>query len=130
MNFEERKQLLNKTFTPRSPINERQLFSGRIDQLDKLQKAVDSPGTHAVLYGERGVGKTSLANVAEQIMPISRQGTIAIKVTCNTSDDYSSVLFLKSRFRVRRRPLVFWERVKTLVCHFQSHYLPHLHLTT
>lgn len=37
------------------------------------------------------MGKTSLANVAEQVIPIGLDGTIALKVTCNTNDDYSSV---------------------------------------
>lgn len=91
MEFAERHDLLNKTFTPRSPVNQRQLFSGRIDQLAKVQRAVESPGTHAVLYGERGVGKTSLANVAEQIAPIWNSETIALKVTCNSNDTYSTI---------------------------------------
>lgn len=91
MDFLEREKLLNQTFTPRSPVNQRQLFAGRIAQLAKVQSAVASPGTHAVLYGERGVGKTSLANMAEQIVPVSKDRMISIKVTCNSVDTYSTV---------------------------------------
>ena len=39
------------------------LFSGRSDQIAELFSVVQQPGAHAVVYGERGVGKTSLAAV-------------------------------------------------------------------
>jgi len=53
---------INSAFTPGSPIDSRDLFAGRIRQVDKVISTIFQKGAHAVLFGERGVGKTSLAN--------------------------------------------------------------------
>jgi hypothetical protein len=50
-------------FTPGAPINEKDLFAGRSEQVEKIIDAVSQRGCHAILYGERGVGKTSLSNM-------------------------------------------------------------------
>ena len=47
------------SFHTGSPVNGRDLFAGRLDQLQKLMDGVSQRGYHAVLFGER-VGKTSL----------------------------------------------------------------------
>ena len=52
-----------KVFRPRTPITSKELFAGRWNELKAVADAVNQPGLHAVIYGERGVGKTSLANV-------------------------------------------------------------------
>lgn len=65
-NYEEAKALAaqaSKVFKPRTPITTKELFAGRWDELTKISDAVNQPGLHVVVYGERGVGKTSLANV-------------------------------------------------------------------
>jgi hypothetical protein len=54
---------IGQVFTPGSPINERDLFAGRIEQLEKIIDAVSERCCHAVLFGERGAGKTSLTNI-------------------------------------------------------------------
>ena len=50
-------------FTPGAPIDEYALFAGRQPQIQKISDTVVSKGRHAVLFGERGVGKTSLASI-------------------------------------------------------------------
>ena len=50
-------------FTPSSPVTIRDLFVGRDDELFRLTKAI-TRGQHALVYGERGIGKTSLTAVA------------------------------------------------------------------
>lgn len=52
-----------KVLQPRSPIRSRELFSGRWSQLTSVADAVNQVGLHALVYGERGVGKTSLSNI-------------------------------------------------------------------
>jgi len=52
---------INLAFTPNRPIDGRSLFAGRHQQIEKLMSATFQKGSHAVLFGERGVGKTSLA---------------------------------------------------------------------
>lgn len=80
---------VSKVFTPSSPINVVDLFAGRLDQLRQVNDAVNQPGQHAIIYGERGVGKTSLANV---IVAIFRSNNyLAVRVNSTTSDNYSKL---------------------------------------
>ena len=55
-------------FTPHQPINSVELFFGRQDKVQKLIEHINTPGQHALLYGDRGVGKSSLANVAAKLL--------------------------------------------------------------
>lgn len=81
--------LVGQVFTPGSPVNERDLFAGRVDQLRRILDAVTQRGYHAVLYGERGVGKTSLANMLVKILP---EHTYCVaKVNCDAADTFGSV---------------------------------------
>lgn len=50
-------------FTPGAPIDEVALFAGRQNQIEKVRDTVLSKGRHALIFGERGVGKTSLASI-------------------------------------------------------------------
>jgi Cdc6-like AAA superfamily ATPase len=77
-----------QVFTPGAPVNDDDLFAGRLDQLSKIVGAVSQRGFHAVLFGERGVGKTSLANIlAERLKRIF----LIAKVNCDAGDDFSSI---------------------------------------
>lgn len=79
--------ILRQVFSPVSPIEEIDLFFGRKNQLEKIADAINEKGQHAILYGERGVGKTSLAN----IMARSYTNLYPIKVTCDRSDTFKTV---------------------------------------
>ena len=82
--------LAGSTFTPGTPVNDRDLFAGRSDQLGKVGDAVSQLGYHAVLFGDRGVGKTSLANVISELQ-VPGQTLIACKVTCDAADNFTSL---------------------------------------
>jgi Cdc6-like AAA superfamily ATPase len=83
---------LNKVgtvFTPSAPVVDSDLFAGRVDQVFRATSAVQQPGRHVVVYGERGVGKTSLVNVVSKfigggIRPVA-------KVTCSTEDKFAGI---------------------------------------
>ena len=77
-------------FTPGAPINERELFSGRKEQVLKIIDAVSQRGCHAILYGERGTGKTSLSNMISAFLA-RRQAFIVSRTNCDMSDTYSSL---------------------------------------
>ena len=83
---------VSQVFTPAIPVSEDELFAGRADQVDKAIDAINQRGQHAVVYGERGVGKTSLANVLSSRL-VSRSGeqAIAPRVNCDATDDFSSL---------------------------------------
>src|SRR6266508_4047486 len=61
---------INVTFTPGSPIDTQDLFAGRKRQRTKLMNTIFQKGEHAILFGERGVGKTSLANILFDLLVI------------------------------------------------------------
>jgi ATP-dependent Clp protease ATP-binding subunit ClpA len=46
-----------------APIDEEDLFAGRSHEVRRILEAVFARSKHVVLFGERGVGKTSLSNV-------------------------------------------------------------------
>lgn len=48
-------------FTPALAVQDVTRFAGRQEQLEKLSLALQSSGTQIVIYGNRGVGKSSLA---------------------------------------------------------------------
>lgn len=50
-------------FTPGAPIDELTLFSGRSVQIQRLRDTLLSKGRHSAVFGERGVGKTSLVKI-------------------------------------------------------------------
>jgi hypothetical protein len=85
----ERMRLVGEAFRPSAPIDRRSLFSGRTDQIAELFAAVGQPGQHAVVYGERGVGKTSLAAVVAELLASS--GVLTARTACDSGDDFSSV---------------------------------------
>jgi MoxR-like ATPase len=83
----EREQILKWVFSPTTPIKKEEFFRGRITQLKKICEAINTEGQHAILFGERGVGKTSLANImAESITVI-----YPTKVTCGRTDTFKSI---------------------------------------
>ena len=59
-----------EVFTPSAPIDSMALFRGRSTQIQMLVEAVSQIGQHAIVYGERGVGKTSMANVLYKGRPV------------------------------------------------------------
>jgi len=83
---------INATFSPAAPIDQRSLFAGRSQQIDEIVDAVTQRGQHAIIFGERGVGKTSLANILNDLFkPIWPRGLIVSKVNCDATDTYASI---------------------------------------
>ena len=84
---------LNQVFTPSTPISRRAAFAGRFDQIMQITAAVSQPGRHIVLYGERGVGKTSLANILSELLIPTESSfrEYAVRVNCSVDDSFKSV---------------------------------------
>lgn len=80
-----------QVFTPGSPVSERDLFAGRQDQVSKIMEAVSQRGFHAVLYGDRGVGKTSLANVLSAFLNDAGATVLFARANCDATDDFSTL---------------------------------------
>lgn len=56
-------KILNKFVTPSEPITTPERLFGREDELKRASRALLDPGKQIFIIGERGVGKTSLANI-------------------------------------------------------------------
>jgi Cdc6-like AAA superfamily ATPase len=82
-----------KVFRPRTPITSREMFAGRWTQLTTIVDAVNQPGLHVVIYGERGVGKTSLANVLSATIRVlgNNEERLIVKTVTTTGDSFSSI---------------------------------------
>lgn len=52
---------LNETLSPSSPIRKTSLLKGREEQKDQIFRAFHTVGRQVFIYGDRGVGKSSLA---------------------------------------------------------------------
>lgn len=83
---------VNRVFTPAAPVSESDLFAGRHSQLRSVINAVGQPGQHAVIYGERGVGKTSLANVLAQFLAEGGRTVVAPRVNAESQDNFSLLM--------------------------------------
>lgn len=58
---------LRRFFTPAQPISKPEQLHGRQAKLLTIRRALNSPGKHVFVFGDRGVGKTSLAKTAAQV---------------------------------------------------------------
>lgn len=90
-NYEKLSLSVGKVFTPGAPVNVLDLFAGRREQISSILDAVSQRGFHAVLYGDRGVGKTSLANVLSFIMRDHGEPILFLRTNCDSKDTFSSL---------------------------------------
>lgn len=94
MEAAERLQLLykcGKVWNPSAPINKLELFSGRTLQTEQIINAINTTGKHAVLYGDRGVGKTSLVSVLGEALKQLEDTLMVVKVNCSETDLFQNV---------------------------------------
>ncbi|NWF69433.1 MAG: ATP-binding protein [Chloroflexi bacterium] len=92
-------------FTPSAPIDHAALFAGRAAQIRAILNAISQRGQHVIIFGERGVGKTSLANIlSDKLQQAGYQGVITNTVNCDGDDNFNSLwLKILREFSVARR---------------------------
>ena len=73
------------------PINREDLFSGRRGITREVLDAVNQQGQHIILYGERGVGKTSLANMIMIRAKCPTAHIMAPHINCTGASSYNSI---------------------------------------
>src|SRR5437016_6112758 len=79
---------IQDAFSPHAPIDDEALFAGRHEIIDRLIDTVFQKGRHAILYGERGVGKTSLANIMKDKIFHKVTQIKVIKRNCTNAHDF------------------------------------------
>ena len=80
---------LFEVFSPSAPVDREEIFAGRADQLAALAVVSRQRGQHAVIYGERGVGKTSLARICAE--RARQENSFVANVTCDSGDTFLSI---------------------------------------
>ena len=78
-------------FTPSAPVTTADLFAGRRAQVTKLLDVISERGRHAIIYGEPGVGKTSLSQIIKLIVPSKTSSVRYIRKAAFSSDTLSSI---------------------------------------
>lgn len=76
---------LRSACTPAQPITNRRMFAGRTKVLTSLIRSIEDQRLHTFIYGERGLGKTSLLHVLAQAARDARY--LVDYVTCGASLD-------------------------------------------
>lgn len=74
------------SFSPGSPIKLQSDLAGRDEQASRLRGIALSSGEHALIYGERGAGKTSIANTFHLSLNTPIRKVDFIHVNCGNND--------------------------------------------
>jgi len=79
---------MDEVFSPSAPITRSDLFTGRQRQVQDLLQAILQRGQHAVVCGERGVGKTSLVTL---LADFAQGPLVVVRVAGDPTDTFSSL---------------------------------------
>jgi Cdc6-like AAA superfamily ATPase len=95
MDFKEKtikKLQAGQAFRPGTPIDRAALFAGRHRQINEIVRAIGQTGQHVAIFGERGVGKTSLSRVLIELMTNAGIDVISPdNINCDGTDDFASI---------------------------------------
>ena len=80
---------LRTAYTPAQPVTDRKMFSGRSRVLASVIQSIEDQRLHTVIYGERGLGKTSTLHVLAQTARDARY--LVIYVTCSASSNFDDI---------------------------------------
>lgn len=80
---------LRDVFTPAQPVTERSKFAGRLGVLARLIEILEEQRSHVVIYGERGIGKTSLVHILAEIARESRY--LVVYASCGAFSDFEDI---------------------------------------
>lgn len=81
---------ITSIFTPSAPIDSKSRFVGRKSEQKLFKRSLVAPGRHIILYGERGVGKTSLLNIISKEMKKSENLNYCV-YRCAHGDTYNDI---------------------------------------
>jgi hypothetical protein len=80
---------LRNVYTPAQPISDRRMFAGRTEVLAALIRAIENQRLHVIVYGERGIGKTSLLHVLAEAAREARYSTVY--VSCGAGQTFDEM---------------------------------------
>lgn len=78
---------LRNSFTPTQPVVDPHMFAGRRELFETLIAAVEDQRSHVVLYGDRGLGKTSLLRMLSRAAKDAKY--IVVYYSCGATSDFT-----------------------------------------
>ena len=88
---EEFGQRIHTVLFPSSPIRSHEFLFGRDGQLDRIRRSMMAPGRQIFIYGERGVGKSSLASAAA--VEVQSSDAEPLHTSCGSNSTFSAVIW-------------------------------------
>jgi len=85
------KSKVREVFTPYSPVKSCDLLSGREGEIISLLSSINTPGQHALIYGDRGIGKSSVANIVGELVQNSLGYSVYTK-KCSSGDSFKDIV--------------------------------------
>jgi Cdc6-like AAA superfamily ATPase len=117
-------------FRPTAPIDENSLFAGRIKQIRELLDVIYQAGGHAIIYGGRGVGKSSLANIINERIIGPSRFTKVMKISCSPNDTFATIwgnVFFDYEYEGRKVAAVVSEQPQPFTIYKVAEALPKTH---
>jgi hypothetical protein len=90
LNEEEFNCILEKHLRPSRPVDTPELLFGREPAIERMKEAYGSAGRQVFIYGDRGVGKTSVAKTAA--FALNSAFSAPVYVACAASTTFASLL--------------------------------------
>lgn len=92
---------LRLAFTPSLPVADRRMFAGRDKVLSTIIRSIEDQRLHTVIYGERGIGKTSILHMLAQAAHEARY--IVVYSSCGANSTFDETF----RAAAAHIPLLF-----------------------
>lgn len=92
---------VRNAFTPSQPVSDPRMFAGRQDVLTHMIRAIEDQRLHLVIYGERGIGKTSLLHTLADAAREARY--IVVYWSCGAASNFDETF----RAAAAEIPLLF-----------------------
>lgn len=92
---------LRMAFGASQPVSDSRFFAGRQETLSRIIAALEGEGAHVVVYGERGIGKTSLMHVLADTARAARY--LVVYDSCGADTRFDTIF----RSIMSRIPLIY-----------------------
>ncbi|MDB5453444.1 MAG: uncharacterized protein JWO33_2022 [Caulobacteraceae bacterium] len=77
---------LRNAFTPSQPVQNPSMFAGRLEVLTRMIQSIEDQRLHLVIYGDRGIGKTSLLHMLSDAGRDARY--IVVYMSCGAASSF------------------------------------------
>ncbi|MBX9735856.1 MAG: ATP-binding protein [Phycisphaerales bacterium] len=82
---------VGQVFHPSAPVDVLDFFTGRVPQYRQLLDTLGERGRHAIVYGERAVGKTSLVSILKPLVQAMNMPHFVHRAGCGTKETFASL---------------------------------------